>query len=729
MKPDPGPKKDWQQSLPEHMPEWRLGPVATTLLTVLGLILCFMVAVTPFELYAQLGFAFCTFLAAYLINRFTTGRLATLILIGISIVTSLRYMYWRLTSTLGFETFLDAAFGYGLLAAEIYTVLVLLLSYFQSAWPLKRKPVPLPDDVSLWPSVDVFIPTYNEPIEVVSQTALTALSHDWPADRINIYVLDDGNRPELKQFCEQAGVGYITRDNNRHAKAGNINEALKKTDGEYVAIFDCDHVPTRSFLQVVMGWFLRDPNLAMLQTPHVFFSPDPLEQNLEVFKKVPNEGKLFYGLTQDGNDLWNAAFFCGSCAVLRRSALLDVGGVAVESVTEDALTALKMNCKGYSTAYLAVPLAAGLATESLSRHVGQRIRWARGMAQIFRSHNPLLLKGLSWPQRLCYASAALHFFYGLPRLVFLTAPLAYLFFGAHVFNASALLIMAYAMPHIIHALMTNSRIQGKYRHTFWNEVYETVLAWYIMLPALATLVAPNKAKFNVTQKGGVVQEDYFDWVLSRPYIALLGLNLLGFAIGMVNLIFYTGNMNLAWTLIMNLAWTLHNIVISSASLAVAGERKQVRQVPRVVSSLSATIQTSNGYRYACQTSDFSQFGMGVETPGPLPLNVGEQVMVSIFRNEEEAIFPARIVFAGDNKFGLHFEQLTIQQQSELAKVTFARADTWALFWADGSKDSPWMAMRSIADISWRGFGVLGRESWRFLRKKFSRAPASERAGS
>ncbi|RML93631.1 Cellulose synthase, catalytic subunit, partial [Pseudomonas syringae pv. maculicola] len=131
--------------------------------------------------------------------------------------------------------------------------------------------------------------------------------------------------------------------------------------------------------------------------------------------------------------------------------------------------------------------AAGLATESLSRHVAQRIRWARGMAQIFRTDNPLLGKGLSIGQRLCYANSMLHFFYGLPRLVFLTAPLAYLLFGAEVMHASALMITAYVLPHLAHASLTNSRIQGRFRHSFWNEVYEAVLAWYIMGPVLMAL--------------------------------------------------------------------------------------------------------------------------------------------------------------------------------------------------------------------------------------------------
>ena len=116
----------------------------------------------------------------------------------------------------------------------------------------------------------------------------------------------------------------------------------KQLNGEFVAIFDSDHVPMRSFLRMTLGWFLRDPNLGLVQTPHQFYSPDPFERNLGQFRRVPNEGELFHRLVQDGNDLWNASFFCGSCAVLRRSALDEIDGIAVETVTEDAHTALRM---------------------------------------------------------------------------------------------------------------------------------------------------------------------------------------------------------------------------------------------------------------------------------------------------------------------------------------------------------------------------------------------------
>lgn len=689
-------------------------------LLLISFLFLIIVVVTPFDLKNQFLFSSLIFLFSFFVNKLKNSRIITVFLIFISMVASLRYMYWRINYTLGFDSLLDGFFGFGLFAAELYAFTVLIFSYFQSAWPLKRQPLLMVGELTTWPTVDIYIPTYNEPLSVVRQTIITALSQDWPKDKYKIYVLDDGNRPEFGAFCKEVGVGYITRNNNRHAKAGNINQALPQTQGEFIAIFDCDHVPTRSFLQICMGWFQRDSNLAMLQTPHVFFSPDPLEQNLDVFNKVPNEGQLFYGLTQDGNDLWNATFFCGSCAVLRRSALLEVGGIAVESVTEDALTALKMNTKGYSTAYLALPQAAGLATESLSRHIGQRIRWARGMTQIFRNYNPLLIKGLNLAQRICYTSAALHFFYGLPRLVFLTAPLAYLFFGAHVFDASALMIAAYAMPHIMHAQLTNSRIQGKFRHSFWNEVYETVLAWYIMRPTLATMITPSRATFNVTQKGGTVETSYFDWTLSRPYIILLLLNLAGLITGISKIYIDFDDKSIVLTLLINMVWTIHNIVICSASIAVAGERRQVRSSPRVqVKQWPVTLALPTGHRYVCEMTDFSQEGLGVKTPLDLGLKIGDYIQVSLFNNKE-SVFTGKIAFNKNQKLGIYLENLNLEQQVELAQLTFARADIWANSWHDVTPDTPLGAMRQIGKISCHGFLLLIKESYLSLKTKIKK---------
>ncbi len=321
---------------------------------------------------------------------------------------------------------------------------------------------------------------------------------------------------------------------------------------------------------MTMGEFLADPKCALVQTPHHFFSPDPFERNFDTFRRVPNEGSLFYGLIQDGNDFWNATFFCGSCAVIKRAPLLEIGGIAVETVTEDAHTALKLHRLGYNSAYLRTVQAAGLATESLSGHIGQRIRWARGMAQIFRIDNPLLGRGLHLFQRICYSNAMLHFFYGIPRLIFLTMPIAYLYFGLHVINTSALLIMAYVLPYLFVANVTNSRLQGRYRHSFWAEVYESVLAWYIVLPTTVAFINPRLGKFNVTAKGGQIADDYLDWTISKPYLVLLALNVVGLAVGVGHLLF--GSTDEPATVLMNMGWALANLIMLGAAVGVARRR-------------------------------------------------------------------------------------------------------------------------------------------------------------
>ena len=152
-------------------------------------------------------------------------------------------------------------------------------------------------------------------------------------------------------------------------------------------------------------------------------------------------------------------------------------GFAVETVTEDAHTALKFQRLGWKSAFLDIPLAAGLATERLVVHVIQRTRWARGMTQIFRVDNPLFGRGLTFQQRLCYLSAMLYYQFALPRVVFVTAPLAYLLFNLNIIYSSASLIVSYALPHLFLAIYVGSRMNGRYRYSFWGEIYDIVLAF------------------------------------------------------------------------------------------------------------------------------------------------------------------------------------------------------------------------------------------------------------
>lgn len=670
--------------------------VLGTIIT-LSVILALICITQPFNPLSQFIFLMLLWGIALVVRRIP-GRFAALMLIVLSLTVSCRYIWWRYTSTLNWNDPVSLACGLLLLFAETYAWLVLVMGYFQVVWPLNRQPVPMPEDVKCWPVVDIFVPTYNEDMNVVKNTVYASLGIDWPKDKLNIWILDDGNRPIFKQFAKDVGVNYIARPTHEHAKAGNINNALKHAKGDFVAIFDCDHVPTRSFLQLTVGWFFKDEKLAMLQTPHHFFSPDPFERNLGRFRKTPNEGTLFYGLVQDGNDMWDATFFCGSCAVIRRGPLEEIGGIAVETVTEDAHTSLRLHRRGYSSAYIRIPQAAGLATESLSAHIGQRIRWARGMVQIFRLDNPFVGKGLKMAQRLCYANAMFHFLSGIPRLIFLTAPLAFLLLHAYIIYAPAIMIALFVLPHMVHASLTNSRIQGKYRHSFWSEIYETVLAWYIAPPTLVALFNPHVGTFNVTAKGGLVEKEYVDWVITKPYLWLVMINLLGIAFGIWR--FFDGPPNEALTVLVSMVWVFYNLIILGGAVAVSVESKQVRQAHRVEIAMPAAIARDDGHMFPCTMHDYSDGGAGIKVHGTVKVLEGQTIKLLLKRGTKEFFFPAKVVRVFDNEIGLQFLPMTRQQHIDLIQCTFARADTWAL-WQDGfPEDKP---MESLADIFRLGF--------------------------
>jgi len=682
------------------MPEHALRLAGTGITLVLG----WLVVTTPLPLWGQACFVLGTLATAALLHRIP-GRASLLAMITLSTAVSLRYIWWRVSTTMNLEYTTDYLIGVPLLLAEAYTWAALFLGYLQTAWPLQREVAELPADRDQWPTVDVFIPTYSEPLEVVRPGVLAALALDWPADKLRVYLLDDGRRDEFRAFAGQVGARYLTRADNRHAKAGNLNHALAHSDGEFVAVFDCDHIPTRGFLTSTLGWLLRDRRCAVIQTPHNFFSPDPFERNLRAFRRVPNEGELFYGVVQDGNDLWNATFFCGSCAVLRRRPLLEIGGFAVDTVTEDVHTAMRLHDRGYTSAYLNRILASGLATENLPRHIAQRVRWARGMVQLFRLDNPLRRRGLGLAQRLCYSNAILNFFNGLPRLVFLLAPLGYLYFQRFVINAGVLAILLYALPHMAHAHFANGRIRDRFRHAFWASVYESVLASYLIVPTLRTLLRPRGGKFNVTAKGGLIESTYFDWQIASPNLALVLLNLGGIVAGAARLA--DDSVQNVGALLMNITWAGLNLVTLGATLAVATELRQMRRAHRVIAQLDAGVALDDGRWFTGRTTDVSLGGVGLHLESPTPLAAGTAVRLRLDSNGRRAEVPARVAKHEGASLALEFGPLSVAQESALVQCTFANPEIWRGWREAHDTDEVFGSALGMLRMAARGYtGVL-----------------------
>ena len=667
------------------------------------------------EEQAILGGVLCAL--AWIVHRLFESRTATMTLVGVSMFTTVRYLWWRYWETYSYlrynaanEGWTDLLFVGALLGAETYAFAILALGYLQSAELLDRRPEPLPDDVAEWPTVDIFIPTYNEPLSVLKPTVLAAKHVDWPRDKVKVWVLDDGCREEIREFAERCGVAYVGRIDSRFAKAGNLNNTLQNSDGELVAIFDCDHVPTRSFLQMTVGAFLKDPRLSMLQTPHHFYTPDPIERNLGVFREIPNEGALFYGVVQKGNDFWNATSFAGSCAVLRRAALEEIGGIAVETVTEDAHTSLRLQKRGWNTAYLDIPQAAGLAAFSFRDHVNQRIRWARGLTQILRIEKPLWSTELKWSQRLCYFNSSIHFLYSVPRLIFLTAPLGYLILGLSNFYGYVLAILAYAAPHLFLSTMTNSRLQGRFRNPFWNEIFETLLAPFILIPTTLALISPRKGVFNVTPKSMNRAQKRYDWLMASPFLAIAALNLFGIGLGVNRLLAGEGAFG---TLAINIAWACYSTMILGVVLGVAEEPKEMRSDIRIPARVPAFAVTTNGRRIEGVTVDISFRGARIETPDAVHLKQGELTTIGFDVFGQESRITGRVVRVEKWALQVRFANLTLAQEEALTRLIFSRADAW-VEWNDSFPErySPLGSMVKLVRLSLRGYGRVVKALFR-----------------
>ncbi|GAB4377164.1 MAG: hypothetical protein Kow00121_25830 [Elainellaceae cyanobacterium] len=698
------PRPKWLERLQVNFTAWLVDRVPTSfdwLLQWLGrrqlilMMLCLLWLCVPLitirpTLWQQ-GIAALIFMGVgrLLLNleeRQPQGRVSEylhLFLACLSSLVTLRYFYYRTAYTLNFDTWLNTIFSLLLYLAEMYAIATLALAYFQTAKIRSRKPV----DLSLFPqeqwyTVDVYIPTYNEDVEIVRKTVLGALAIDYPPEKLHIYVLDDGRkfperRIQLSQMCQELGCTLLTRDNNDHAKAGNINTALHKTNGDLVLILDCDHIPSHPFLQETVGFFYNE-KVALVQTPHWFYNPDPFERNLRTDGHVPVGNELFYKVLQKGNDFWNAAFFCGSAAVIRRDYLLGVGGIATETVTEDCHTSLRLHSQGYQTVYYDKIMVAGLAPEKFSSYVGQQVRWARGMAQILRLENPLFnpkLK-LTIGQRICYFSATSHFFFGFPRLMYAAAPTLFLLFGINSVRGLGLETLFYALPHIILSMQTNHIPYKHVRFSFWNEIYEFAMSFQAGIVTLLALINPKLGSFNVTDKGLTVNKRSFD-LDSIRYLVILGA--------------VTGASLLAvpfWLLlsprdteavVINMLWCSFNLLLVVAACLVAFEQPQIRNAHRLPRQLTAIIH-SDHHSWTGKTVNVSESGALILLD--VWPNIPDQVRIELIGDfGARALLDAEVVRGlGTNQLqtllAVNFIDVSRTQLDDLIVVIYSDVRQW-----------------------------------------------------
>lgn len=663
-----------------------------------------MTAAVPVDAKAQLWFAVCLLAVMLLVRRAANSegerqrvkQWLRVVLLFLGAYLTARYFFWRTFNTLTYYDIFSYAAALALYAAEIYGIAIYLLGMFVNVQPLWREPVPLPNNRAIWPSVDVLIPTYDEDPDLLQVTLLAATQIRYPQDRLNIYLLDDGGtdekcnqadeeraaaararRAHLQTLCMQLGVTYLARERNQHAKAGNINYGLQHSDGELLLLLDADHVPTVDILEQTAGSFLADAQLFLVQTPHFFINPDPIEKNLNTYQRSPSENEMFYSQVQRGLDFWNASFFCGSAAVLRRSHLLKVGGFSTSSVTEDADTSLTLHDHGFRSAYIYRPLMSGLQPETFASFIGQRVRWAQGMAQILLLRNPLRRRGLRWVQRLAYLNSALFWFFGYARLVFLLAPAAYLLLGLKIYDANLLEVVAFALPHVIAGFIVTDHLFGRVRWAFVSELYEYMQSIFSMRAINKVIRNPQSPRFLVTPKGETLAAEQISR-LAWPFYLLFLITVLSLIMGVWRYQHFPEQRDMV---IITMSWEMFNLAIMLGAIGALLERRQRRVTPRVPVRIPARLHVGDK-PCPCQVHDLSVGGARVGV-GDIPNLLSQPLLLEIENSALQRVGRFPVVLSETSKanpgwlyIGVRLSTSDLATQAEWITLVHGDSERW-----------------------------------------------------
>jgi cellulose synthase (UDP-forming) len=476
------------------------------------------------------------------------------------------------------------------------------------------------------PSVDVYIPTYDESLEVLEKTITGAISLDYP--NFKVWLLDDGRRPWLKEFCNTKGVGYLTRSDNAHAKAGNINHALTKTNADLVAIFDADFIPQRNFLIRTVGFF-ADPAIGIVQVPHTFYNYDPTQSSLGVQKALPDDQRFFFEAIMPSRDGWNAAFSCGSNSVTRREALRSIGdALPTDSITEDVLLSISLLRNGYITRYLCERLAFGLAPEGLKAFFVQRQRWARGAMQIlFLAAGPLG-RNLTLMQRLLFLPT--HWLtQSLMLLLTIIAPLVFLWTGVlPLVNVTPEAVLYYLLPMMLAVAGGLWVFAPRQYFPFAAQVHGTFQSFRILPTVLLTMAKPFGHVFKVTPKGAIAKKSDYDRTIFWTAMSLMGLTILGLII----------NAHSEWRIIgqagllpIVACWAAINIVVLFLICMMALQAPVRRGEERFKLDEPIWIFAANGALSTGRIRDISLTGAGIVADENLALatKAGETARVFI----------------------------------------------------------------------------------------------------
>ncbi|UBF28203.1 glycosyltransferase [Kovacikia minuta CCNUW1] len=421
------------------------------------------------------------------------------------------------------------------------------------------------------------------------------------------------NGAEIRALAAELGCNYIARPVNRHAKAGNLNYAIGKTNGELLTVFDADFVPTRNFLTRTVGFF-QNETIGIVQTHQCFYNADSFARNLGLEKEIPHENEAFgrhYLPIRDGA---NSSLCYGSSFVMRRSALQKVGGFATQSVSEDLYTGIRIATSGYQVIYLNENLSAGLVPEDMPSQVIQRQRWTRGSMQaFFLKDNPITVPGFNLRQRIAYIEGIFQWFNSPARLGFLILPIAVTFLGIVPISTTIQDWTYFFLPLYLIQLSTFSWLNHRASPALIADVYSVMNCFPVSMTVFQTLVSPFSKGFRVTPKGTIHKSMVFRWQLAMPLIVLLILNTASLIWQTYSLVMQVGqgaNPETAEYLRLGLVWGIYNLLVLGLAILCFVDIPKLESYEWLEQRRSVEIQTGDRFIHAT-TTQISEVGVEI----------------------------------------------------------------------------------------------------------------------
>ncbi|WP_312365821.1 glycosyltransferase family 2 protein [Ensifer sp.] len=538
------------------------------------------------------------------------------------------YLGWRVLDTLPeLEPTAESLWPYVYFSFEaisiVYAIASILILCRTTDWTTEADAAESElEESGCYPSVAVFICTYNEPIHILEKSAVCARAMDYPD--FQVYVCDDTRRADVRAYCETIGVNYITRPDNRHAKAGNLNNALQLTNSErpsdLIMVLDADFAPQANFLKRVVGLF-RNPRIGVVQTPQFYFNADPIQHNLHIASSFVDDQRVFFDTFQPAKDAVECAFCVGTSFVVRRSTVNEIGGFPHEALSEDMLLSYRLMERGYITRWLNEKLSVGLSAEGIPEYITQRTRWCLGTIQIgLLKDGPLWRGRFSLRQRFHYLHGLLCWLSKPFILCLLFAPSIYWLFDVSALQADELLFMKYGISSLLVFWIYGSWISGKRTLPLFTEVTHALTALPATLTLLQAIRSPFGRPFKVTEKGG----DRSRMRVHVPTALFFGLVTVLSALSVLQTV-------LAWSAptdfsereILNLVWSLVSMTIAFVSLLVCIE------LPRYGQEEVIDVTLHGQYRRAGQTTDVVICGLSadcVRIPGLVPASTEDQAV-------------------------------------------------------------------------------------------------------